>query len=207
MAKTKGQSETLPSSAALSAEQRLKIFGMQNLMLEADLARLEKDGIDLGHAQTLVTSDVVDVELFEADILKQARKMASFYVIYYSLENTIRRLISGVLAEQAGGNWWEERVPTGVRDAVAEKQQKERDSVMSIRSPEPITYTNFGELIDIINANWDDFSDVIRSKKAMQQTLSQMNQLRNVIAHSCELREDEITRFELLVRDWLRLQS
>lgn len=36
-------------------------------------------------------------------------------------------------------------------------------------------------------------------------TLSQVNQIRNVIAHSCELHDDEIMRFELLVRDWLRL--
>jgi hypothetical protein len=191
----------------VSTSQKLKIFAMQNLMLEADLAQLEKDGMDLGHAKTLVTNDVVDVELFEADILKSARKMADFYVIYYSLENTIRRLISGVLSEAEGGNWWDKRVPAGVKTSVAEKQQKEKDSVMAIRSEDPITYTNFGELIDILNANWDDFSDVIRSKKAMQQTLSQMNQLRNVIAHSCELHEDEITRFELLVRDWLRLQA
>jgi hypothetical protein len=180
---------------------------MQNLMLEADLNRLEKDGLDLGHARTLSASKLVDVELFEADILKQSRKMADFYVIYYSLENTIRRLISGVLYEVVGADWWNKRVPEGVRKGVAEKQAKEKDSVMAIRSDDPMTYTNFGELIDILNANWDDFADGIRSKKAMQQTLSQMNQVRNVIAHSCELHDDEITRFELLVRDWLRIQA
>ena len=78
---------------------------------------------------------------------------------------------------------------------------------MAIRSDDPMAYTNFGELIDILNANWDDFADGIRSKKAMQQTLSQMNQVRNIIAHSCELPDDEITRFELLVRDWLRIKA
>jgi energy-converting hydrogenase A subunit M len=186
---------------------RLKTFGMQSLMVEADLSRLERDGLDLGHARTLSTKQVVDVELFEADILRQARKMADFYVIYYSLENTIRRLIRGVLHEVVGVDWWTQRVPEGVRNSVADKQAKEKDSVMAIRSDDPMAYTNFGELIDILNANWDDFADGIRSKKAMQQTLSQMNQVRNIIAHSCELPDDEITRFELLVRDWLRIQA
>ena len=31
--------------------------------------------------------------------------------------------------------------------------------------------------------------------------------IRNVIAHSCELNEDEIARLKLLIKDWLRIQS
>jgi energy-converting hydrogenase A subunit M len=204
---TKGGRQPPIGGWAASMSARLKTFGMQSLMVEADLSRLERDGVDLGHARTLSTKQVVDVELFEADILRQARKMADFYVIYYSLENTIRRLIRGVLHEVVGVDWWTQRVPEGVRNSVADKQAKEKDSVMAIRSDDPMAYTNFGELIDILNANWDDFADGIRSKKAMQQTLSQMNQVRNIIAHSCELPDDEITRFELLVRDWLRIQA
>lgn len=89
--------------------------------------------------------------------------------------------------------------------AVAEKQKKEKDSPMSIRSDDPLSYTNFGELIDIINANWADFSDTLRSQKAMQQILTQFNLIRNVIAHSVELNDDEILRFQLLIRDWFRI--
>ncbi|MGD0339519.1 MAG: Swt1 family HEPN domain-containing protein [Bacteroidota bacterium] len=188
------------------ASERLKVFAIQNLMLEADLVKLENSGIEIGHLQTLRKDEVVDTELFDHDILTQARKMADFYVLYYCLENSIRRLISERLKEKYEANWWDEKVPDGVKASVKEKQQKEKDSVFSIRSEDPLTYTNFGELIDIFNANWDDFSDTIRSKKAMQQSLVQFNQIRNVIAHSCELNDDEITRFELLIKDWLRIQ-
>jgi len=186
--------------------ERLKVFAIQNLMLESDLTKLENSGIEIGHIQTLRKDEVVDTELFDHDIRKQARKMADFYVLYYCLENSIRRLISERLKEKYEANWWEEKVPDGVKNSVKEKQQKEKDTVFSIRSEDPLTYTNFGELIDIFNANWDDFSDTIRSKKAMQQSLAQFNQIRNVIAHSCELNDDEITRFELLIKDWLRIQ-
>jgi methyl coenzyme M reductase subunit C-like uncharacterized protein (methanogenesis marker protein 7) len=179
---------------------------MQNLMLEADLAKLEKSGIEIGHIRTIKKDDVVDTELFDLDIRNQARKMADFYALYYCLENSIRRLISERLREKYGPNWWDEKVPDGVKNNVKDKQDKEKDSVLSIRSDDPLTYTNFGELIDIFNANWDDFADTIRSKKAMQQTLSQFNQIRSVIAHSCELNDDEIARFELLIKDWLRIQ-
>jgi TPP-dependent trihydroxycyclohexane-1,2-dione (THcHDO) dehydratase len=185
----------------------LKLFGMHNLMLESELGKLEDSGVQIEHAKTIQKAEIVDVELFESDILQEATKMADFYALYYSLENSIRRLISGRLAEKHGAGWWTIKVPEGLQKAVKEKQQDERDTVMSIRSDDPLSYTNFGELISIFDANWDDFSDTLRSRKAMQSILSQFNKIRNVVAHSCELNEDEITRFKLLVKDWFRIQS
>jgi hypothetical protein len=175
-------------------------------MLETELIKLERAGIEIGHIQTLKKDEVIDLELFEFDIRKQARKMADFYVSYYALENTIRRLIAETLKEKYGPNWWKDKAPKDVQDEVLKKQEKEKDSVISVRSDDPLSYTSFGELITIFEGNWDDFSAVIRSKKAMKQILSQLNMLRNVIAHSCELNDDEITRFELLIKDWMRLQ-
>jgi len=186
---------------------RLNLFGMRNLLLESDLAKLEKAGIEIGHVSSIKKDEVVDIELFEQDIRIQARKMADFYVYYYCVENTVRRLISERLSEKYGASWWEQKVPDGVKTEVIARQQKEKDAVISIRSDDPMYYANFGELIDILNANWGDFSDTIRSKKAMQQVLSQFNMIRNVIAHSCDLNDDEIKRLELLVKDWQRIQT
>lgn len=191
----------------MSVADDLKLFGMHNLMLESELRKLEESGIQIEHNKTIQKVEVVDVDLFESDILQEARKMADFYVLYYSLENSIRRLISGRLAEKHGGNWWKDKVPEALQKEVEKKQKEERDTTMSMRSEDPLTYTNFGELIGIFDANWTDFSDTLRSQKAMQQILSHFNKIRNVVAHSCELNEDEITRFKLLVKDWFRIQS
>jgi hypothetical protein len=191
----------------MSLTDDVKLFGMHNLMLESDLKKLEDSGIQIEHTRTIQRAEVVDVDLFESDILQDARKMADFYVLYYSLENSIRRLISERLAEKHGPTWWNTKVPSGLRAEVEKKQKDERDTIMSIRSDDPLTYTNFGELISIFDANWMDFSDTLRSQKAMQQILSQFNKIRNVVAHSCELNADEITTFQLLVKDWFRIQS
>jgi hypothetical protein len=180
---------------------------MQNLLLESELRKLEESGIPIEHTTTIKQAEIVDVDLFEQDILQEARKMADFYAIYYSLENSIRRLISGRLSEKYGPNWWKEKVPTGIRGEVEKKQQDEKDTAMSIRSEDPLSYTNFGELISIFDANWADFDDTLRSSKAMRFILSQFNKIRNVVAHSSPLNEDEITRFKLLVKDWFRIQS
>lgn len=191
----------------MSALDELRLFGMQSLILETELRRIEESGIQIDHATTIKKEEVVDTDLFERDILQQAIKMADFYALYYSLENSIRRLISERLTEKHGNTWWRDTVPEAVQKAVEEKQQDERDTTMSIRSDDPLSYTNFGELIGIFEKNWGDFSDTLRSKKAMQSILSQFNKIRNVVAHSCELNEDEITRFKLLVKDWFRIQS
>lgn len=186
---------------------KLEHFGFKNLMLETDLAKLENSGIDIQHIDTLDQNDIVDLDYFEHDILSSARKMARFYVYYYAFENSIRSLISGRLEEKYGINWWELKAPAGVKGNVEENQRKEKETAMAIRSEDPLFYTNFGELIDIINFNWDDFSDTIRSKKAMESVISQFGKIRNVIAHSCELEDDDIIRLKLLVKDWFRIQS
>ncbi len=181
---------------------------MRNLMLEGELARLERSGIELNHMQGVERKDeLVDTDLFEHEILNKARKMADFYVLYYSLENSVRKLITDVLSEKYSVDWWEKRVPSGIRQNVQQLQEKERDTAMSIRSEDNLSYANFGELIDIFNSNWNDFADILRSRKAVQDTLSQFSKVRNVVAHSCELNDDEIVRFKLLIKDWLRIQQ
>jgi hypothetical protein len=190
-----------------SLADRLKLFGMQNLLLETELNRLEAGGIQIEHSKTIVKASVVDVDLFENDILNDARRMADFYVIYYAVENSVSRMISETLEGQYGVTWWKDKVPPGVQMEVEKKKREERDTTMSIRSEDPLTYTNFGELISIFDANWADFSDQLRSQKSMQLILSQFNKVRNLVAHSCALNDDEITRFKLTVKDWFRIQS
>jgi len=184
---------------------QIKVFGVNNLLLESALTKLENDGIEIGHISTVKKDDIVDKELFELEVRKIANKMADFYALYFCLENTIRRLITDVLEEKYGKNWWDTHVPDGVRVEVKKRQDEEKDTQRSLRSEDPLSYTSFGEYISIFEKNWSDFSDVLRSKKAVQQILSQFNQVRNVIAHSCELNDDEIMRFTLLVKDWMRI--
>lgn len=190
-----------------STEKQLLLFGMKNLMVEGELAKLERSGIELGHTETIKKDELVDTDLFELEILRKAKKMADFYVLYFSLENSVRKLITDVLREKHGVDWWEKKVPDGVKTNVKKLQKEERDTPMSIRSDDNLAYTNFGELIDIFCHNWDDFAEFLRSKKAVQDTLSQFSSIRNVIAHSCELNDDEILRFKLLIKDWLRIQQ
>ena len=191
----------------ITADEQIQLFGMRNLLLEAEFARLEERGLEIGHSKTIQRDTLVDVELFDRDIRLEARRMADFYVVYYCLENTVRRLIAERLRDKNGATWWDTAVPNGIKQAVAGKQAQEKETDLAIRSDDPLSYVNFGELIVIIESNWDSFSDTIRSKKAMQQTLAQFNQIRNVIAHSGSLSPNDISRLKLLVNDWLNIQT
>ena len=192
----------------LEVESFVRLFGMHNLMLETSLVKLEESGIDIGPRNAVIENqDVIDLQKFDIETRKEATKMSEFYKLYYCLENTIRKLVRERLEELHGDNWWDLKVPDPIKVEVRKKQKEERDTTMTFRSDDPLAYTNFGELIDIINSNWTDFADTLRSPKAVQQTLSGFNRIRNVIAHSCELSEDEILRLKLAVRDWFRIQS
>lgn len=187
--------------------KKLEHFAFKNLMLETELINIEESGIDIQHIDTISQKEIVDLDLFEYDILASARRMARFYIYYYAFENSLRRLVSGRLREKHGINWWKLKAPDGVKANVRKNQKSEKDTAMAIRSDEPIYYSNFGELIDLINSNWEDFSDTIRSKKAMESVIGRFGKIRNVIAHSCELEDDDIFRLKLLIKDWFRIIS
>src|SRR5690349_21392263 len=108
----------------MTLADNVKLFGMHNLILETELQKLEGQGIQIEHARTIAKAEVVDVDLFENDILLEARKMADFYVIYYAVENSIRRLISERLGERHGPNWWNMKVPQGLQTEVEKKQRE-----------------------------------------------------------------------------------
>jgi hypothetical protein len=84
---------------------------------------------------------------------------------------------------------------------------REVDSAVTPRSAEPIDFTTFGQLGEIIKSNWDMVGAIFTSKKAAERVMANLNTLRGQIAHCSPLAEDEIVRLRLSVRDWFRLME
>src|SRR5436309_1576663 len=101
----------------LSTIQQMRLFGMRNLLLESELGKLESSGVEIDHVATLRRHELVDVELFDRDIRTEAERMAELYVLYYCLENTVRRLIAERMKEKHGAAWWKAAVPQGIQTA------------------------------------------------------------------------------------------
>jgi hypothetical protein len=195
---------------AYSAEDAIKLFGITNQLLEHDLDRIEQDtGIDLHRGHLLKAStDEAYYPQIEQGIRAEAAAMAPHYEVFYALETTIRTLIGQTLEAQEGEKWWDsERIPEQIKTAAEALRQREIDTGMTPRSEDLLDYTNFGELSQIIEANWDLFGATFSSVKAVKRVMSNLNTLRGPIAHCSPLAEDEIVRLQLSVRDWFRLME
>ncbi|WP_420617746.1 Swt1 family HEPN domain-containing protein [Candidatus Poriferisocius sp.] len=193
-----------------AAEDRLKLFSLSNQLVEHELDRVEREfAIDLRrqHKQVL-DSDEDYYPQIEQEYRSEAAAMAPRYEVFYSLEKSIRRLISDPLEAEEGPNWWTSgRIPSTLQQEVADRQQREMDSGTTPRSSDPIDFTTFGELGEIIKKNWDVFDSLFTSVRAVEKVMSSLNTLRGPIAHCSLLAEDEVLRLRLAVRDWFRLME
>jgi hypothetical protein len=188
----------------------IKAFGMTNMQLEADLNAIEeKYQLDLGRKNNLPNKiEGKYYPQFDAALRAEAKKMAKHYEIFYCLEKSIRQMIVDVFDQTGDVEWWENQVPEFVKGNAKKSIKRESESAVTPRSSDPIDYTTFGELGEIIKANWSLFGGaVFNDLKAMEKVMSALNSLRNPIAHCSPLAEDEELRLELALRDWFRLVS
>lgn len=183
---------------------------MTGYLVTEELNSIEEEyQIELKHLvpkQPESTSDYYSQ--FEQEIRSDAELMSDHYELFYCLEQSIRKLIVETLKESEGANWWESgRIPKGIRNEVESRTQREIDSGVTRRSDNEIDYTTFGELSVIIVNNWDIFSTIFSSRRAVEKVMSSLNLLRGPIAHCCPISEDEIIRLRLTVKDWFRMMS
>ncbi len=193
-----------------SIEDAIKLFAMSNQLLESDLDRVESQtGVELGRKNVNTPEkDATCYPQFDEAIRTEAARMAEHYEIFYCLERSIRNLIEETLRTEAGLGWWDAgKVPALIHGEVAKRIQREVDSAVTLRSSNPIDFTTFGELGEIVKANWAVFGSLFTSQKAVEKVMSNLNIVRGPIAHCTELAPDEVERLRLSVRDWYRLME
>lgn len=193
----------------MKVEDAIRLFGITHQLVESELDSVEKHfSIDLGRGNT--AQPIPDEDYFpqfEERVRKQAATMSQHYEIFYCLENSLRQIIHAKLEADFGAPWWDQVVPGVVRTNAAENMKKELDSGVTMRSTDLLSYTTFGELGEIVRANWDRFSDTFNSKSAFNKIMASLNTLRAPIAHCSPLADDEVARLRLTMRDWFRLME
>lgn len=195
---------------ARSPDDLIRLFGMANQIVEHELDRVETEyAIDLKRSHLKVVSADEDYyPQIESEIRAEAAEMAPHYEVFYSLERTIRSLVSDVLAEAEGPDWWAtDRVAGDLKKECAKRIKRDRDAGTTQRSNDPIDFTTFGELGRLIKENWDLFGGQFTSVKAVERVMANLNTLRGPVAHCTPLAEDEVLRLRLSVRDWFRLME
>jgi hypothetical protein len=194
----------------MNHSDRLKVFHLSQALVATELDTIERQfAVTLGHRETAGLQDRHGALYlqFPAQLRTEAGEMGSHYELFYCLENSIRDLVATALAASAGADWWKLKVPPAVKDNVDKNLTREREAGVSQRSPDLIDYTTFGELSEIIQANWDVFADTFNNRKAMVRVLGGLNLLRGPIAHCSPLAPDEVVRLDLALRDWYRIME
>jgi hypothetical protein len=177
----------------------------RTILLDDSLSRLEEAGISVRGASKEEPLAEVKVADFSPSIRHRALQMQHVYVAFFCLENAVRELILQRLSEHHGADWWEQKVPSKIRDAVAKLKEKEKKAKYHAqRSDAEIGYTTFGQLSQIIISNWDDFADLFPDQPWVTARFSDLEMSRNIIMHTNVLPSIEIDRIDSIVRDWLR---
>ena len=189
----------------------IRAFGMSGLQIVSSLNQIETEyGIELGHtADSMSKRKVGEYSQFEARTRAEASRMSELYEVFYCLENSIRRLVSDILKEEKGAEWWNSDLvdDSRIRKPTIQRHKKELDSGVSPRSENLIDYTTFGELSQLITDNWELFAPIFQSKSAVSNVSNQLNLLRGPIAHCNPTDELEQERLNLAVKTWFRIMS
>lgn len=192
----------------MGMNENLKVFLMTTQLIEEDLDELETElALDLGRDRNATTGEASDYyPQIEHAFRAEAKAMAPHYEVFYSLERTIRTLVADSLEAAVGPAWWSDqtRVPQKIKDDCENRLKKEADTGVTLRSEDPLDFSTFGELGQIITNNWDVFGSLFKSEKAVTRIMANLNTLRGPIAHCTLLAEDEAVRLRLSVRDWFR---
>ncbi len=147
----------------------------------------------------------LSLELLDSDQLVLATRMGIVYSAIASFENSARRFVAKVLADQHGENWWSSNVSERIRTLAESRQEDEAKTRWhGRRGDSPINYIELGDLAKIIQQNWDDFEPHVQRVEWANSIFTSIERSRNVIMHSGVLDIEDVERLGMNIRDWIK---
>lgn len=147
--------------------------------------------------------DALSFELFDEDLLKQARLMSTVYTAISAFEMSVRRFVKKVLIDTHGEDWWEKGVSEKIRKFVdTRRADEEKVKWHGVRGDDLLSYTELGHLPQIIQQNWEHFEAYVPRVDWATALFSTLERSRNVIMHSGLLAMPDVERIGMHIRDW-----
>lgn len=143
------------------------------------------------------------VDVLDSEFVRSAERMSLVYVTVAAFENSARDLVTKVLLDSDGEDWWQtcvsERIKTDARRRM-EAEQQVRWHVQ--RGGQPINFTMLPNLANIIANNIDKFEAYLPDIEWVKSVFDVVERSRNVIMHSGVLSDRDMARLGSLIRDW-----
>ena len=139
----------------------------------------------------------LDLENWEVaeEETEHSRRVDAFDTLS-SLEESLRDLISGVMNEEHGPNWWKRNVPQDVRNDCRER--KERKEQPHRPSLHPIYFANVGDYLKIISRsdNWrESFEPIFGNRTELEACFIWVINVRDPVAHARPVDDSDYTMF------------
>jgi Swt1-like HEPN len=188
----------------------VNISNIYEFAYRGHLAEEALDGQGRRNRRLLNIADEDIAKAISLDVLDDlhvanARANAVVYTAIAAFENSVRALVVKTLIEKFKEEWWEKGASNGIR----ERAQKRLDDEQLVRwhaqrGQDPINYTTFGDLKNVMQNNWDAFEDLIGSLPWASGIFDVVERSRNVIMHSGMLEREDIERLGVNIRDWVK---
>lgn len=158
---------------------------------------------------TIAGFDVQPVPGMTTAHAKEAKMMAEkVYPKLYVFENSARDLITRVLKDAIGDDWWDKVVVPKVRTkAEGRKKDEAKDPWHGKRGGALIDYLDLSDLPLIVSAPkaWPHFKKFFDRPSWFQELVNELNVSRRVAAHMNPLEDDDVENVEAAFRKWAKL--
>ena len=187
------------------ASSDLYNFVMRGTLTEEALDRAGRKNLSTLGMDEAEVGTILSIDLLDATLVEDARKMATVYTAVAAFENAVRELMRGVLLEGKGEGWWSTCVSEKIRQrAEKRKEDEEKTRWHAQRGTDPIYYTTMADLVNIMRNNFDLFEPYVRSIDWVASVFDAIERSRNVIMHSGSLDRGDIERVGIHIRDWIK---
>jgi hypothetical protein len=150
-------------------------------------------------------AEKLSLSVLDEDRVSEAKAMAAVYVAIAAFENSARDLVTTVLREAVGDDWWEKAVSASIQKGCKSRQEdEEKHRFHTQRGDAPINYTDLKNLANIIRANQEHFEDFLPSAEWASAIFDAIERSRNVIMHSGHLDLEDVERLGMNIRDWVK---
>ena len=188
-----------------SNASRLYDFVFRGQLSEEALDRAGRVNRKLKDFASAETARLLSLDLLDDHHVENASAMANVYVAIAAFENSVRSLISSVLLEQVGANWWDTCVSEKIRTRAAQKKAEEDKIRWHVqRGSDPINFTLMCDLESIFRQNWSYFEPYIPTIEWAAGLFDVIERSRNVIMHSGMLSRTDVERIGIYIRDWIK---
>jgi len=115
--------------------------------------------------------------------INEAYEMAELYFYLNIFENSIRYFVLEIMNKKRS-DWWDSLVDQNIRDYVDKVMKNRKKGWLWKNEPHPLFYTTFGQLVLIIEQNWQEFKHIFMRLDNLKWFINPIKDIRNPIAHN-----------------------